>query len=271
MKITNEKVLVIGSTGEIGTSLIQYLDKKGYETIGTSRKSNHQKNIKQFDLNDKEYSFDFKKFDVCIVLGSVAKILRCEESPEETRKINVTNTIRLIKKCLEENTYVIFLSTNCVFSGEKGFYKVSDKVCPMNNYGKFKAEVEDFLFQYPKNTVCVLRITKVISESTPLIREWKLKLDKNQDIFAFSDKYISPITLQQVNDAIHRIIRNKRMKLCHLGGKEEVSYLSLAKTYFSSHKNSKRNIKQILFEPKKGNNSRIHSSLETFLPREPLE
>lgn len=64
---------------------------------------------------------------------------------------------------LSENGYqVIFFSSDNVFDGKCGNYDECSKKNALNNYGKMKAEMEDFLL-VNEPEVCIFRISKVVS------------------------------------------------------------------------------------------------------------
>ena len=69
MSSYNERILVIGATGEIGLNIFKHLKKLGYYCRGTSRKKNNSSNFLIYDLLDnidekiKIFNKKFENFD----------------------------------------------------------------------------------------------------------------------------------------------------------------------------------------------------------------
>lgn len=259
------KVLIIGATGEIGLSVFEYLKKKGFEVYGTSRKINKSNHIFRLDINDKEYNLHNINFDMCLFLGGINNIKECEEKVEECRETNVLNTIRLINYLVKNDIYVVFLSSNRVFSGSNDVFDKNDKTKSSNNYGRFKIEVENFIKSYKKNKAVILRATKVISEESPIIKKWSYEISQGREIYAYSNVFISPISLEKLNKVIYDILNTREHRIYQLGGSREISYYQLAKNYFNKNLSSKPKIIPIKLEEK---NSFLLNNikLKSFIP-----
>ena len=262
----NPKVLIIGATGEIGSSLFETFKKKGFDVYGTSRKINKSKHTFRLDINDKEYDLHNINFDICLFVAGINKIKKCEEKAKECRETNVLNTIRLIDVLVKNNIYVLFLSSNQVFSGSNNFFDKNDRTKPINNYGRFKLEVENFINSYKTNKAVILRTTKVISEESPIIKKWSHEISQGRDIYAYSNVFISPIRLEELNKLIYDIINTRKHRIYQLGGSKEISYYQLAKNYFSKHLPLKSKIIPLKLEDK---NSYLLSNikLKSFIPK----
>ena len=81
----------------------------------------------------------FTKDEVTAALESLAK------------KINVEGWKYVIKKILNNKKKIILLSSSAVFNGKKKFYIEDDYRKPINNYGKYKKEIEEYIKKYSKN------------------------------------------------------------------------------------------------------------------------
>ena len=66
----------------------------------------------------------------------------CESHPEETRRVNVAGTLAVARACAEAGARMVFFSSDYVFDGARGAYREEDPVCPLNEYGRQKAEAE---------------------------------------------------------------------------------------------------------------------------------
>lgn len=230
-------ILVVGANSRIGTASIKHLRKEGYDVYGTSR--NVQKNNpKSFclDLSTPSYNIDFSKFNCVIICAGVTDVELCEAEPEMCERINSTNTIELIDRCVRKNAFVIFISSNAVFDGKKSFYRHTDTTSPTTKYGEAKLSVEKYIQTLPLKKACVLRLTKVITDSTPFIQNWRNAAKNGNKIKAFDNRLISPINIKDVVDTIELLIKNKNSGIFQLSGSEEISFYDYAKKLFSSEK-----------------------------------
>ncbi|MBQ9359705.1 MAG: sugar nucleotide-binding protein [Lachnospiraceae bacterium] len=157
------KILIIGSTGFIGTYIYNQCVAQGIPALGTSTKGEESNTIK-YRLGDDPGEIikiiTSEKDDnlSAIITASISKISECEINAKETRKVNVEDTVELINHLVDTRARIIFLSSDAVFDGIKGNYKEIDDINPINEYGRQKAEVEEYLKNLSDSLV--LRISK---------------------------------------------------------------------------------------------------------------
>ena len=259
-----ENVLIIGVDSQIGIALKNYLTTKKITVFGTTRKKeNTNLNTYYFDLEKPDFEIFTKKFSSVVVCAATTNIAECEKDPQKHQAINVTNTIKTIEKLAQNNSFVIYLSSNAVFDGEKAFYKNNDKTCPTTLYGKFKTEVEEYLTTKLENNSCVLRLTKVITKNTPFIERWKSEASAGKSIRTFTNRFLSPVDIENVVDNIQVLIEQKRTGIYQYGGSEEISYTEYAKRYFQNDKSA---LELISAETENTKNKITYNSLSTHLP-----
>lgn len=145
--------MIFGSNGLLGNTFTRYfLSKENYETLGVVR--NHYKisyfhekfhsnfliikNI--FDVNKLEKEIrNFKPNAIINCLGLTNKIKsRNADFFEKYIQINSLFPHQLYRICDNYGIRLIQLSTDCVFSGKKGFYNELDHPDPTDIYGKSK-------------------------------------------------------------------------------------------------------------------------------------
>jgi len=256
------KILIIGIDSMVGKILKLNLESCGFEVYGTSRRIYAEQNLYFLDLNSHEFELPPNFFDFAIFCAGETSVKKCEEYYNETRKINVENTIQLISYLTNRGVFIVFISSNKVFDGSQPFCTPEHLTNPITNYGRFKLEVEDYLIakRVPSS---ILRLTKVLSPNSGVLEEWHHCLAKNIAINAYIDVLVSPIGLPQVAEAVFSIISSEKMGVFHLGGKFETSYFELAKQYFKNNSEALQ-----LINPVSSNLSRKgkHNSLSTYLP-----
>jgi len=183
------KVLVLGASGMIGSALIRVLsERRDYEVWGTVR----AERVKQFFSASIAHNLvedvDLENYDVLLRLLKQLRpdvIVNCAgltkhkpeaDDPLITIPINTLMPHRLVKLCNLIGARLIHISTDCVFSGEKGEYVESDFADARDIYGKSKALGE---INYP-NTI-TLRTSTIGHElnSAYGLLEWFLSQDKS--------------------------------------------------------------------------------------------
>jgi len=152
------KVLVLGVSGMLGSSVYKHFHQKGqYNVFGTARSSNM---AKYFNINQQKniiYGIDVLHIDLLlkvfssikpdIVVNCVGLIKQLENAkdPLEVLPINSILPHQLSRLCTATNARLIHVSTDCVYSGKFGGYvesSVSD-ACDLYGMSKFIGEVND--------------------------------------------------------------------------------------------------------------------------------
>ncbi len=136
-------IYISGYSGMIGKHIISDLAKQNlsYKTIGKSIGYDIY-----LDLNDpNKFNFDeLKSNDTVIFLASISSPDECIKNPKFTYKVNVQNTILAIRKIISKKAYVLFASSDMVYSGNKGIVDEDTQPNPLSGYGKMKLEVENY-------------------------------------------------------------------------------------------------------------------------------
>lgn len=144
--------MVLGSSGMIGSTLIRVIsESSNFEVWGTVR----SEGIKQFfsepiannlvsDVDVENHDVLFKVLkqihpDVVINCAGLTKHKPEGEDPLTSIPINALMPHRLAKLCALIGARLVHISTDCVFSGEKGGYVESDFTDARDVYGKSKA------------------------------------------------------------------------------------------------------------------------------------
>ncbi len=87
-----------------------------------------------------------RKPDLIIHCAAISDVDYCEANPEVAFKINAEGTKNVAEASKEAGAYLISISTDYVFDGEKkSAYLEEDKTNPINVYGKSKVEGEKYI------------------------------------------------------------------------------------------------------------------------------
>ena len=169
------KFLVIGASGFVGRNLLAHFHAQGFAAIGTQAHS-REKGLATFDLlrhritDSIDPSFFQGPEPVNAVISAVISDMDlCLTDRIMAHAVNVEKTIQLINELANLNARITFLSTCFVFDGKTGYYNEASPVSPANEYGRHKAEVEDYLRSHAPGAF-VPRMDKIVRDN-PLDRQ----------------------------------------------------------------------------------------------------
>lgn len=145
------RVLVLGASGMLGSAMLEVLGQSGrYEVWGTQRRpaklmwlSEDQQSriIAGIDVLDSDTLVGLlSKLQPDVVVNCVGLVKQLSDSkdPLVALPINSMFPHRLARLCELAGTRVIHISTDCVFSGQKGGYVEGDQSDAEDLYGKSK-------------------------------------------------------------------------------------------------------------------------------------
>jgi len=223
-------VLVIGGDSTLGGLLVDRLSRKKSLVVSTTR---HRITMRpnQVFLDLSTASLDASNLPEAIgwvvICAAMTNQQACAENPEESRRVNVTNTIELCKWAAQQNAKTILLSTNLIFDGLEPSAGPNSPIAPQSLYAQQKAEVEEVVLRQPGNTVC--RLSKVLDQKTPLISKWIAKLRSGAPVKAFSDYKFAPVHSSIVIEVLTKIIEQKRPGIYQVSATETISYAEFAR------------------------------------------
>ena len=145
------KVLVLGANGMLGSRMIRVLSENDeLDVFGTVRDQS-MKGLFSDNIATKILAnIDVSKSglgslieDVCpdVVINCVGSVNKNFSEPESVLQAISLNALlphRLYKYCERVNSRLIHISTDCVFSGNRGNYTETDPTDPIDIYGRSK-------------------------------------------------------------------------------------------------------------------------------------
>jgi dTDP-4-dehydrorhamnose reductase len=196
------KFFITGGSGALGKQLVDYISSN-YEVLSPT---SSECNI--LDLDNLTNIIKNFNPDVVIHLAAFVDTFGCEKNIEKAINTNIIGTINLVKACLNINCKFIYLSSEYIFSGEKGNYTINDRPDPINVYGKTKSSAEYI--------VSILPHYQIIR--APFIRTIYPKVFTNQYCSRyFLDEVVEKITYNIINNPNNLIhISSERMSLYDL-------------------------------------------------------
>jgi dTDP-4-dehydrorhamnose reductase len=158
-------------------------------------------------------------------------LARCEREPAMARRINVEATAKLARACRDIGARLLHISTDQVFDGEHGRYRETDAPRPINEYGRTKLAAEHAAIDSAApGSALVVRLGLVYAlrpgvERSPVEQVLSM-IRRGERPGLFTDEIRSPILLDDVVEAIRRVVRlapDRTPSVLHLGGPEAVS------------------------------------------------
>ena len=231
--LLNKKILVIGGNSTIGRNLSKSLSEFDINFYATYHNSSNDycssRNSLCLDLYDSSFPQEIhdQKFTHAIICAGKTNIQWCEEHKAESYKINVLGINTIASALSSQGVKVLFLSSSTVFHEQAVNNHEYGNREPNNQYGIQKQLVENNLLTL-KNSY-ILRISKVFDKSNKLLQNWKNALVSGEDIKAFQDLNIAPLSIQTLVDTIIYLIeKDFHAKIMHVSSSEQISYYKLA-------------------------------------------
>ena len=188
-------ILLTGSTGYIGSEIVNIFEKKkmkyiAIDNLSYSNKKNiiNKKKFYKMDFSNKKVSKLIKKFSVKSVVhcGAFSYVLDAEANKNKYYTNNVLKTKRFIDICKKSGVEnFIFLSSSNVYKELNKNYNEKDPTQPKNFYGKNKILIENFLKKKNFNSLIILRLFNVIGLSKKFYIFKFLKKDYQRIFFKF--------------------------------------------------------------------------------------
>jgi dTDP-4-dehydrorhamnose reductase len=236
------KLLVTGASGLYGSKLAEIATARSYEVYsGFSRDQPAYGTSIQFDVSDKNRVAQiFKEIDPEVVVHAAAltDVDKCEMNKELAWKINVEGTRNIVEAVKATNVFLVYISTDYVFNGEKGLYKEADKPDPINYYGLTKLKAEGIVTDFA-DECCVARASVVYGSTLAAGKVnfalWVLnKLKRNEQARIVADQWNSPTLNINMAEMTLEIIERKLTGTFHLCGATRISRYDFAKQIASS-------------------------------------
>lgn len=145
------KILITGATGLLGRHLMKVLSDSEVYGWGFSRAAGR---ISKVDItNTEEILSELARIKPSIIIHCAA--IRSPDlasaDPERTDSINVKSTETLAKWAKENDSFLLYISTDYIFDGTNPPYKPNSKPNPLNFYGRSKLEGEKALWSTGHN------------------------------------------------------------------------------------------------------------------------
>jgi len=223
---TDGAVLVVGAEGLIGAAVAARLEAAGHDVIRTSRRDTP--GMVLLDLAGDPASWRLPGGVAAAVLcAAVTSTQACRSRPDEARRVNVEAPVELGRRVAAAGGRIVFLSTNMVFDGMRPCTPAAAARCPRTAYGRMKAEAEEGVLALGA-VATVVRLTKVVGRTLPVIEGWRATLGRGETVQPFSDLPMAPVTLELAAAVIAAAARNPLGPILQVSAGADLAYADVA-------------------------------------------
>lgn len=248
-----KKILITGSSGLIGSYLYKNLEIEGHQVVGIDKYNGSDSVDFTFDITNKKIlqsTLDHINPKIIIHTAAMKDLRTCEQNPRKAFQTNYDSTLDLINYVkMKTDRKIIYISSDVVFDGRFGNYKVDSIPNPINIYGKTKCQSEIALSGIDNSTICrtamVLKENinldlpsiaiqkeinnKVLLNQSLFIEYVYYSLKRNKHIYMSKDFISNPTPLSLLLLQIERIIKKNITGILHTCGPIKISRYDFAK------------------------------------------
>lgn len=165
----------------------------------------------EFDVTNPEQMERFvigKDIELILHAAAFTSPPKVDEDPVRGIDVNIIGTAHLAKLCSREKIKLVYLCTDYVFKGDKGFYKEDDPVHPVNKYAWSKLGGE-----------CAVRI-----HDPHLIIRASFGPNEFPYPKAFIDQWTSRLSVAEFAQKLLKAIDSGINGVLHIGGDRQTVY-----------------------------------------------
>lgn len=223
------RVLVTGSSSLPGFRIWKIFEEKGGEVLPLCFE-HRIKNCISLDITSSlsPSIINFKP-EVIIHTAAYGDVDGCEVNKERAYRVNVLGTLNVFKLAREASSFLIYLSTDYVFDGERGDYKEYDIPNPVNYYGLTKLLGEAIVSSGEGAIVRASSIYGFGSGRSNFAKFLFERLSKGEKVKALVDQFTTPTQASLLAEAIYEIAKRGIKGVHHVVG-EKMSRFEFAIT-----------------------------------------
>jgi dTDP-4-dehydrorhamnose reductase len=213
-----KRVVIIGSTGQLGTDLVDVLAQAGnYEVIRLSHRE-----VECTDPVSVEKALKTGRPDVVVNCAAFVRVDEAEDRAEEALRVNGLGALNVARACAEIDALCVYISTDYVFDGGKSApYTESDAPRPINIYGVSKLTGEYFVRQASPRWL-VVRMASLFGKAGSsgkggnFVETILAKAKAGESLRLVDDIRMSPTYTRDAAQALERLLREGSLGLFHL-------------------------------------------------------
>ncbi|MEB2835866.1 MAG: dTDP-4-dehydrorhamnose reductase [Desulfurococcales archaeon] len=228
-------MLVTGGTGLLGWWLVKAFLETGFEVHATyhTRKplgpnGASWRRLELADPADVARVFEEARPDVVVHAAAYTDVDGCERSPGLAYRVNYLGTLAVAREAARRGAFMVYVSTDYVFDGERGLYREEDTPRPINYYGLTKLLGEASTAALPGDSSLIVRVSGLYGYSPTGKRNFGVNaleaLLEGRSVKAFDDQYLSPTYAPWLAGAIAKLVSSGASGVLHVAGERMSRY-----------------------------------------------
>ena len=232
------RILIIGASGFIGHYLLRRLRHESDYEVTNTYNSRAPEDIDQswhrLEITDSQrldQVFLQARPDVVVLLAAIADVGTVERAPKRATEVNVDGAAQVARLCTQYHARLVFLSSEYVFSGDRGNYQEDDAPKPNTHYGRTKWQAE-LAVAREASQWSIVRTSVVYG--WPLIGRQNLaatiieRLKNNETYNGDTNTYRTPIYVEHLTEDIVRLVADYHPGIHHLAGADWINMYQFA-------------------------------------------
>ncbi|MFZ3093338.1 MAG: dTDP-4-dehydrorhamnose reductase [Methanothrix sp.] len=227
------RIFITGGSGLAGSKLAEMALARGEQVYSgyAHNQPPYGKEVK-FDLLDPNGIRDIierLRPDVIVHSAALTDVDRCEREKDLAYRMNVEGTRAIAEAARKAGSYLVYISTDYVFDGQRGLYREEEETNPVSYYGLSKLLGEEFCLDQG----CIAR-TCVIYGSRPASGKvnfalWLLNaLKSGKEARVVTDQFITPTLNSNLAAMVLEAADRHLSGIYHLSGASRVSRYDFA-------------------------------------------
>jgi len=236
-----EILLVIGSTGLVGSKILRLAHDFEFEVYGTGKTRQYDiPRFQKLDVTDRGATLKLVSRidpDVIINTAALTDVDYCETHKEEAEKVNVGGAENLAEASEAINCRLVHVSTDSVFDGNRGHYSEADIPNPINEYSSTKLRSERVVSKL--SSFAIARPSVVYgwhtqTTSSPATKKMNFamflldRLSKKATVKAVQDQYSSPTLADNLAEVLLMLGKIRENGVFHTAGRSCLSRYEFA-------------------------------------------
>lgn len=256
MDLIKRRIVIVGANGTLGQRLFEfYSSLNDVELLPASIEEEFvfdSQSYIQLDISNrnevKKIIYDFCP-DFIINAAAFTNVDKCESERETAWKINVKGVEYLSEAARVLDSHLIHISSDYIFDGKNGPYSENDIPNPLGYYARTKLASENVLkISGTKNTIIRTNVLYGTAKySRPDFVKWVVdSVRSGKEIKIVDDQFNNPTFIDDLVQAINRIIELRKEGLYNIGGSEVLSrfdFTMLIADFFNLDKSLIKRIK----------------------------
>lgn len=222
------RIIILGSKGQLGTALCNLLVEENisflsldFPDIDITKPSTYENTIKQYEPN------------VIINCTAYTDVHKAESEVHKATKVNGLSLKYLAELCNRNNVYFVHISTDYVFSGNKGKpYTEEDKPDPVNIYGITKYFGEKMI-ELNTDNYAIVRTASLYGDSklnsNNIIKKLISLAKHNDTVKLVKDEYSSPTYANDLAEQLLLITEKRLQGIIHATSEGKCNWVEFGK------------------------------------------